>query len=475
MAPEVSAAAAPAPAGQSRDTAESVARLEALLRGVAADGVARRTRPVAGVAGAFVLERLIAPDEAAALCEHVRASHAACGKGGSRRESQHPLSSHVRPEALAGLCARAAAAAALPAVAGPALAQPVMAAPHALSPHIRSYCYLPGDFSTPHFDRSQVGRATDGRATATAFSLVLYLNEGFSGGCTTFFAPDPSLVRSARGNTVLVPRDALSVAAAVEPRVGDALIFPHGGREGEHPNPLHEGSVIVEGYKCILRTDIVYDASPLKPSRGGTAPRESKRQRRADLSSTPATPELSSLPEPGSELRVELRVEPRAEPRTEPRDELRAIAAHLLPAVQALVGDAVDVATMLGKGLTRAPPNSQGPEARCSLAADVYWALFKAARAEGKGAVAVALPDGTRRQLASAAELAKLLADQLRPCLAFARQDEHKGCTLMLTSREYAALQSSRGLSHCDSCGKFMRGEGFEEHRRAKHAAEGPA
>jgi hypothetical protein len=470
----------PPAAGQSRDTADNVARLEALLLGVGPDGVARRTRPVAGVPGALVLERLLAPDEAAALCEHVRASHAACGKGGARRESQHPLSSHVRPEALAGLCARAAAA--LPAVAGPALAQPVLAAPHALSPHIRSYCYLPGDFSTPHFDRTQVGRAADGRVTASAFSVVLYLNEGFSGGCTTFFAPDPSLVRSARGNTVLVPRDALSVAAAVEPRTGDALIFPHGGREGDHPNPLHEGSVILEGCKCILRTDIVFDASPLKPgSKGSNAPRAGKRQRSVDSDGARAAPERAAperaAPERPSpcELRAELPLglQLEQEPRAEPRAELLTIAAHLLPAMHAIVGGAIDVAAMLGKGLARAPPNSQGPEARCSLATDVFWALFKAARAEGKGAVAVALPDGARRELASAAELAELLAEQLRPCLAFARPDEHSRGTLLLTSRDYAALQSSRGLSYCDACGKFMRNEGLDEHRRAKHAALG--
>jgi hypothetical protein len=59
---------------------------------------------------------------------------------------------------------------------------------------------------TPRLDRSQVRHGAGARATASAFSVMLCLDEGFPGGCTTFFAPGPSLGRSARRNTALVPR-----------------------------------------------------------------------------------------------------------------------------------------------------------------------------------------------------------------------------------------------------------------------------
>ena len=52
--------------------------------------------------------------------------------------------------------------------------------------------------------------------------------------------------------------------ATVVPHCGDVLIFPHGNMNGCHPNPLHEGSTVLSGEKCLIRTDLVYKAAPTK-------------------------------------------------------------------------------------------------------------------------------------------------------------------------------------------------------------------
>jgi hypothetical protein len=87
---------------------------------------------------------------------------------------------------------------------------------------------------------------------AAAFSLLLYLNDGFEGGATTFFADDPE-----RGATPLCERDRLLPCGAV-------LVFPHGAHPGCHPGLLHEGSLVLTGEKLLIRTDILYTPAPPK-------------------------------------------------------------------------------------------------------------------------------------------------------------------------------------------------------------------
>lgn len=55
--------------------------------------------------------------------------------------------------------------------------------------------------------------------------------------------------------------------ATVVPKCGDVLIFPHGNMNGCYPNPLHEGSEVVKGEKCLIRTDLTYLAAPPKNGR----------------------------------------------------------------------------------------------------------------------------------------------------------------------------------------------------------------
>jgi hypothetical protein len=145
----------------------------------------------------------------------------------------------------------------------------------------------------------------------SAYSILLYLNDDFEGGNTTFFPEDPNntSVRSRRGNTRLVdavhpnqtnnhsdksdksdkdddkdkdkdkdkdsvlPKNLIQnglngfieggerpeVRVPVVPMIGDCLVFPHGRQHGCHPDPLHEGSVVIRGRKTIIRSDIMFD------------------------------------------------------------------------------------------------------------------------------------------------------------------------------------------------------------------------
>ena len=63
-------------------------------------------------------------------------------------------------------------------------------------------------------------------------TLQLYLNEGFEGGATTFLAG----------------RDDTDVPCF--PKTGMALVFVH--------NIYHEGSLLVDGRKYAVRTDVMY-------------------------------------------------------------------------------------------------------------------------------------------------------------------------------------------------------------------------
>jgi hypothetical protein len=80
----------------------------------------------------------------------------------------------------------------------------------------------------------------DGRSSRLTF--LIYLNDDFNGGCTTFFTPSrvEHGVLDARG---------------VRPRQCAALVFPHGDTIGAL---LHEGSPVEQGAKYVVRTDILY-------------------------------------------------------------------------------------------------------------------------------------------------------------------------------------------------------------------------
>lgn len=89
----------------------------------------------------------------------------------------------------------------------------------------RCYRYKPGMHFAPHSDGSFVRNDDE----MSFYTYLVYLNDGFEGGETTFFTR-PSVV--------------------IKPIAGDAVLFQH---------PLvHEGSEVKSGIKYVARTDIMY-------------------------------------------------------------------------------------------------------------------------------------------------------------------------------------------------------------------------
>lgn len=91
-----------------------------------------------------------------------------------------------------------------------------------LNEMIRIYKYSAGQVFKRHRDESY----RRSRQEASFFTFMVYLNDGYKGGETSF------------------------QKASVVPKQGSALIFPH--------HLLHEGDEVTEGEKYVLRTDIMY-------------------------------------------------------------------------------------------------------------------------------------------------------------------------------------------------------------------------
>ena len=76
-------------------------------------------------------------------------------------------------------------------------------------------------------------------------TFLIYLNDGFTGGCTTFYLP---------------AADGTLLAHGVQPRAGAVLCFP----QGNTASLLHEGSAVTRGTKDVIRTDALYTLSRSK-------------------------------------------------------------------------------------------------------------------------------------------------------------------------------------------------------------------
>lgn len=90
----------------------------------------------------------------------------------------------------------------------------------------RFYRYQRGHRFRGHYDESYIRNEVE----ASYFTFIVYLNDNFGGGDTTF-----------RG-------------LRVQPRQGTALVFRH--------NLYHEGSEVTEGVKYVLRSDVMYRTEP---------------------------------------------------------------------------------------------------------------------------------------------------------------------------------------------------------------------
>ncbi|KAL7940650.1 hypothetical protein V8C42DRAFT_222846 [Trichoderma barbatum] len=126
-----------------------------------------------------------------------------------------------------------------------------------LNRRFRVYRYVPGAEYRCHIDGAWPPsgiRADDTyvyddspieKKQSSLFTFLLYLNDEFEGGETTFFIP--------------APLEGTLNAYRVRPVMGGVAIFPHGETRGAL---LHEGSSVTLGAKYIIRTDIEYDIDP---------------------------------------------------------------------------------------------------------------------------------------------------------------------------------------------------------------------
>ena len=119
----------------------------------------------------------------------------------------------------------------------------------------RCYRYVPGAVYRPHIDGAWPGSGLDeegnyvydmnaGKTPAvwSRLTFLVYLNDDFEKGWTTFFVP-----RNGKSGLDAHP---------VEPRMGSVLVFPHGDARG---SLLHEGSGVGSNAKFIIRTDVLYE------------------------------------------------------------------------------------------------------------------------------------------------------------------------------------------------------------------------
>ncbi|KAG5653211.1 hypothetical protein H0H81_001688 [Sphagnurus paluster] len=123
-----------------------------------------------------------------------------------------------------------------------------------INARFRLYRYRPGALYRPHIDGAWPASALDETTTPPSYiydsdptvysrlTLLIYLNDDFEGGCTTFFLPSPT--------------QGILEARPVKPRTGTVCIFPHGAAKG---SLLHEGSGVTQGEKYVIRTEILYE------------------------------------------------------------------------------------------------------------------------------------------------------------------------------------------------------------------------
>jgi hypothetical protein len=129
----------------------------------------------------------------------------------------------------------------------------------------RLFRYYPGSVYRPHIDGAWPGsgiRKDTGEYAQDAFdgdrfsklTFLVYLNDDFEGGETTFYLPTEGQI----GHV-----DALSV----RPTVGSVLCFPHGDAMG---SLVHEGSEVVDNNngvgqpraaKYVIRSDVLYSVA----------------------------------------------------------------------------------------------------------------------------------------------------------------------------------------------------------------------
>lgn len=109
-----------------------------------------------------------------------------------------------------------------------------------INERLRVLRYDPGTYFAMHFDgayeRTDITHPQFGDLSFV--TTQMYLNEGFTGGSTTFLDPGQASLEDSCGRIECVPK------------TGSVLLFEH--------RLLHEGSVLEKGRKYTIRSDIMY-------------------------------------------------------------------------------------------------------------------------------------------------------------------------------------------------------------------------
>eukprot|EP00041_Stephanoeca_diplocostata_P016318 m.320908 g.320908 ORF g.320908 m.320908 type:complete len:545 (+) comp20327_c0_seq2:232-1866(+) len=202
---------------------------------------------------AFAMVGVLSPSE----CRQIIAAAEAVGY-----EPDEPITSGSAPVFGGGVAAATARAASMVWLASPAVQDPLLRRCEKLLPaelgggtlaginaRWRLYRYGQNAVYRPHVDGAWPGSGlVDGHIEYDMYgdrwsrlTFLLYLNEGFEGGCTTFFTPGPI--------------EGTLDARGILPRVGTVMCFPHGDTAG---SLVHEGSAVTSGAKYIMRSDVLY-------------------------------------------------------------------------------------------------------------------------------------------------------------------------------------------------------------------------
>ena len=104
--------------------------------------------------------------------------------------------------------------------------------------------YHPGGHFGPHYDGDYVVDPVSSRSLKT---FMIYLNDDYEGGETNF-CDDHTLHFSTEKQIYCSPEGA--IFSQLKARAGDCLVFDH--------HLLHEGGVVKEGVKYLMRSDVMY-------------------------------------------------------------------------------------------------------------------------------------------------------------------------------------------------------------------------
>ncbi|KAK3317821.1 prolyl 4-hydroxylase [Cercophora scortea] len=123
-----------------------------------------------------------------------------------------------------------------------------------LNRRFRVYRYVPGAEYRAHIDGAWppsgmkaddtyvYDASPEGGKQSSLFTFLIYLNDEFEGGETTFFVP--------------AVREGVLNAYPVRPVMGGVAVFPHGDARGAL---LHEGTGVRKGAKYVIRTEVEFD------------------------------------------------------------------------------------------------------------------------------------------------------------------------------------------------------------------------